>query len=171
MSAIAFNAMLIEFMTDLSDSFPENKQIVDLKKTVVALIQLSEGTTVPMTSFMEAISPYDSYIQSKDDALFSEFKLSFSDDIGIDMASLWKSLETEDKEAIWSYVQQLYFLGNFESSIPQSMMSMIETIANETIDKVQRGEMTSSEAQNPMMIMQELLKNKHLMDSIAAMEK
>jgi hypothetical protein len=166
MSAAAFNNLVREFATDLSDSFPENE-----KDSLEVLFTLNENTPLPMQLFMEAASPYEEYIKNKDAELFENLKLpSMTETEGIDMKDIWKHLETDDQEVCWTYIQQLFFLGNATSSIPPSMMSMIEGIASSTIEKVQRGEMSAADASNPLTIMQELMKNKELMESIYSLE-
>lgn len=159
----AFNSMLREFFSDLSDTFDEYTVISDAKSLLDVALAADSSTDVPMTTFIEVFSPHESLIMEKDPSLFKVCQIPMISEGGFDMAKEWETLEDENKDAIWNYIQQLYLTGKTVLSLDKTMLSSIEGFANSCMNDVNGGKMTAEEAQNPMVILQKMMQNPEMM--------
>lgn len=162
----AFNSMLSEFFCDLADTFDEYAVISDAKVLLDGLIAADDSTDVPMNKFVEVFKPHASLIMAKDSKLFDVCEIPIIAGGSFDMAKEWKDLEEENREAIWNYIQQLFLTGTTILSMSGEVLSSIETLAQGCMNKVQSGELTESQAQDPMVILQEIMQNPELMNAL-----
>ena len=161
----AFNSMLSEFLGELADTFDEYQSVSDARTLVDGMISMNGDTDVPMKMFVEVLRPHSALLAAKDKALFDVCKIPMVSDSGFDMSKEWPTLEEDDQEVIWNYLGQLYMIGSTISGLDKEVVSTIEGIARGCIDKVESGEMSEEDAKNPMIIFQEIMKNKELMAS------
>ena len=163
----AFNSMLSDFFGDLADTFDEYKSISDAKLMLDGLVSMNDETDVPMKTFTAVFQPHSDLLMNKDGELFNACKIPMVSESGFDMAKEWETLEEDNKEAIWGYLQQLYLTGSTVLNLSGDLLSSIEDLARGCMEKVERKEMSAEDAQNPMVIFQEIMKNPALMDALS----
>lgn len=155
----AFNSMLSEFFGDLAETFDEYTAISDAKLLLDNLLVVDKCTEMPMRKLVEAFSPHKDLIMNKDPKIFEVCQIPLVTDAGFNLSQEWESLEEDNQEAIWNYVQQLFLTGTTVLSLDSNMLNSIEGLAKGCIDKVNSGEMSEEDAKNPMVILQEMMKN------------
>ena len=161
----AFNSMLSEFFGELAETFDEYQSVSDANTLLTGLISMDGETDVPMKKFIEVFKPHNDLLMAKDKKLFDVCKIPMMSDSGFDMAKEWSTLDEDNQEAIWGYLSQLYLIGSTILGLDANMLSSIEGVAQSCMDKVSRGEMTEEDAKDPMVIVQEIMKNKELMSA------
>ncbi|CAM9209320.1 unnamed protein product [Pylaiella littoralis] len=164
----AFNSMLSEFFCDLADTFDEYGVIADAKSMLDGLVSADGSTKLPMTTFVEVFQPHAELVMSKDPKLFEVCGIPMISDGGFDMAKEWVDLEEGNREAIWNYLQQLFLTGTTVLSMSGDVLQSIESLARGCMQKVEDGELTESQAQDPMIILQEIMKNPELMNALSS---
>ncbi|CAM9100901.1 unnamed protein product [Ectocarpus sp. 12 AP-2014] len=162
----AFNSMLTEFFRDLADTFDEYDIIKDAKVMLDGVLPADDCTKVPMETFIDVFKPHAGLIMAKDPKLFDVCEIPMIAGGGFDMAKEWTQLEEDNREAIWSYIQQLFLTGTTILSMSGEVLSSIESLANGCMKKVESGELTESQAQDPMVILQEIMQNPELMSAL-----
>lgn len=162
----AFNSMLSEFFCDLADTFDEYDVITDAKVMLDGLIVADECTEIPMEKFVDVFKPHADLIMSKDPKLFDVCEIPMVSGGGFDMAKEWTTLEDDNREAIWNYIQQLFLTGTTILSMSGEVLSSIVSLAQGCMKKVESGELTESQAQDPMVILQEIMQNPALMSAL-----
>ena len=162
----AFNSMLAEFFCDLADTFDEYTVISDAKVLLDGVIATDDCTPVPMEKFVDVFKPHAELIMAKDSSLFDVCEIPMITGGGFDMAKEWKVLEDDNREAIWNYIQQLFLTGTTILSMSGEVLSSIESLAQGCMKKVESGELTESQAQDPMVILQEIMQNPELMTAL-----
>lgn len=158
--------MLSEFFCDLADTFDEYGVITDAKTMLEGLVAADECTQIPMQTFVDVFNPHATLIMNKDPKLFDVCEIPMITGGGFDMAKEWTALEDDNREAIWNYVQQLFLTGTTILSMPSEVLSSIESLANGCMKKVESGELTETQAQDPMVILQEIMQNPELMSAL-----
>lgn len=164
----AFNSMLSEFFVDLADTFDEYKSISDARAMLAGLLAVKGDTDAPMKMFIDVFSPHKDLLMAKDKKLFDVCKIPMVSDTGFDIAREWETLDEDNQEAIWGYLHQLFMIGSTVLGLDSKLISTIEGVAQGCMDKVASGEMTEEDAKNPMVIVQEIMKNKELMAAFGA---
>lgn len=167
----AFNSMLSEFIGDLADTFDEYSALSDAKRMLDVLLASDEGNEMPMRKLVEVFTPHKDLIMNKDPEIFVVCQIPLVTEAGFNLSTEWATLEDDNKEAIWNYVQQLYLTGSTVLGMSGDMLSSIELLAQGCIDKVQSGEMSEDDAKNPMVILQEMMKNPDLMKAFNGSEE
>lgn len=162
----AFNSMLSEFFCDLADTFEEFAVITDAKTMLDGLIAADDCTQMPMQTFVDVFKPHADLIMSKDASLFDVCEIPMITGGGFDMAKEWTALEEDNREAIWNYLQQLFLTGTTILSMSGEVLSSIESLAHGCMKKVESGELTEKQAQDPMVILQEIMQNPDLMTAL-----
>ncbi|CAM9090340.1 unnamed protein product [Ectocarpus sp. 12 AP-2014] len=162
----AFNSMLSEFFCDLADTFDEYTVITDAKTILEGLMAADECTEIPMGTFVEVFKPHADLIMTKDPKLFDVCEIPLITGGEFDMAKEWTALEDDNREAIWNYIQQLFLTGTTILSMSGEVLSSIESLAQGCMKKVENGELTESQAQDPMVILQEIMKTPELMSAL-----
>ncbi|CAB1112935.1 unnamed protein product [Ectocarpus sp. CCAP 1310/34] len=154
----AFNSMLSEFFCDLADTFDEYTVITDAKTMLEGLMAADECTEIPMGTFVEVFKPHADLIMTKDPKLFDVCEILLITGGEFDMAKEWTALEDDNREAIWNYIQQLFPAGTTILSMSGKVLSSIQSLAQGCMKKVENGELTESQAQDPMAETIETLK-------------
>lgn len=134
-SVTAFNDMMSQFLVELHKTFPEEKGI---KKMLTSFDVLkSANPRMVVDSFMNGVSPYASQISAKDDKFLLEEckKIDFLKDL--DLASYWKRMSANTRDATWQYLQTLYMLGTTITALPPEQMAQIEALAQGVAAKMQ----------------------------------
>lgn len=134
-SVTAFNDMMSQFLVELHKTFPEEKGI---KKMLTSFDVLkSTNPRMVVDSFMNGVSPYASQISAKDDKFLLEEckKIDFLKDL--DLASYWKRMSANTRDATWQYLQTLYMLGTTITALPPEQMAQIEALAQGVAAKMQ----------------------------------
>lgn len=158
--------MLAEFFCDLADTFDDYTVITDAKTILDGYIATDECTTTPMETFIDVFKPHADLIMSKDPKLFDVCEIPMISGGEFNMATEWKALEDDNREAIWNYIQQLFLTGTTILSMSGEVLSSIESLANGCMKKVENGELTETQAQDPMIILQEIMQNPELMNAL-----
>ena len=164
----AFNSMLAEFFCDLAETFDEYDVIKDAQTMLDGIIAADECTSMPMETFIEVFKPHADLIMTKDAKLFDVCEIPMIASGGFDMAREWAALEDDNRAAIWNYIQQLFVTGMTIFSMSGEVRSSIDTLAEGCMKKVENGELTESEAQDPMIILREIMKSPELMGALNA---
>lgn len=138
-SISAFNDMMEQFMTELKDTFPEEKS---LKKyyTGFDLVKKTNPRKC-ITEFMNEVTPYADKIMKKDEEFFMDRTLTLPRVLtDMNIYDHWTpELSQVTKDAIWQYLQTLYMLGSTIINIPEETLSMIESVAKKCADSLQNG--------------------------------
>jgi hypothetical protein len=161
-----FNTLLRDFLLDLTETFPEYPVVQEGSDTLHGLLVLDENNAQPLEIFMAMFGENASMIMAKDADVFASCELPFVGSSSFNFATIWPTLDDDNKEAIWSYMQQLYLIGTTVSNLSPDLLSVIEGIAEKTIQKVNNGELSSEDAQNPMTIMSQIMQDPDLMASL-----
>lgn len=124
----SFNAMLLEFVTELSETFPEYASISVFNGMLPSFIKQDEMYGV--NTFMKTLQPYGNLILTQNDELF-EKDISLGP---LKLKDLWHApgLSEESKKAIWSYIMNLFVLGMTLNQLNPQMLSGIEDLAKRT---------------------------------------
>lgn len=162
----AFNSMLSDFFCDLADTFDDYAVISDAKTMLDGIIAADDSTPMPMEKFVDVFKPHANLVMTKDAKLFDVCEIPMISGGGFDMAKEWETLEQDNREAIWNYVQQLFLTGTTVLSMSGNMLTSIESLAQGCMKKVEDGELTEKEAQDPLVILQEIMKNPELMKAL-----
>ena len=131
----AFNTLLKNFLEELAATFPEERRI----DTAVAAFDtlVAANSRKALDIFMQALSPHAALLMAKNDALFGQ-PIDLG---GLDIAKIWakKDVSPATRDAIWQYLHTLFVLGTTVSSLPQSLLDTIESIAHDAAEKLQSG--------------------------------
>jgi hypothetical protein len=111
-----FNTKLIEFLSDLSTSFPVMTDLKTMKSGLNLAINMDYK--LPQRVFNQHLNEtLETMILNKDEAFLLENNYqhiveshSIDVDIIYTLKNMWKSLNDSDKEAIWKYLQLLVLL-------------------------------------------------------------
>ena len=111
-----FNAKFTEFIKDLIETFPDDKDFKLCKQSFSLLQMVDEKKPVEM--FQIYAMKYKERIMNKEEGFFlnHDFKEelenshdpNFSVDLLLKLKQCWKSLEKKNKDVIWSYLELLY---------------------------------------------------------------
>ena len=134
-SVSAFNDMMEQFITELVQTFPEERGIKKYHSSFDLLRKTNPRKCVE--AFMTAIAPHVTKITTKDDSFLFE-NVDFMNEINI--KKHWTpELSQNTKDSIWQYLQTLYMLGMTITSIPSETLDMIESVAKKCADGMQNG--------------------------------
>lgn len=103
-----FNNKLMEFLNELKIVLPELKELMTYEGLTLSAIMFDR--TLPYKTFTEnVLYPYGSYIENKDEKFLLENEYNIDiDNKFIDMIKrVWKDLDEENKQAIWTYMKLL----------------------------------------------------------------
>ena len=137
----AFNDMMDQFVNELVQTFPEEKQF---QKYQMALEMLRKTNPRKiLESYMDAAQPFSERIMSRDSTVINDVTIA-----NLDIAKIWTAdLSDGTKNAIWQYLQTLLVLGTTISALPQEALSAIEAVARqcaENMDLSQLGSIMSA---------------------------
>tara|TARA_B110000261_G_C13017785_1_gene330825 strand:- start:5 stop:406 length:402 start_codon:yes stop_codon:yes gene_type:complete len=111
-----FNEKFIEFIKDLIDTFPNDKDFKLCKQSFSLLEMVDDRKPVEMFR-LYAMKYRDKIMREEEDFFLThDFKFelesnndtNFSIDLLIKLKKSWKSLNAQNKEVIWSYFKVLY---------------------------------------------------------------
>jgi hypothetical protein len=101
---MSFNDVMRQFLTDLSDVFPENVAIQSSLESFENVVRINFKK--PMHMFIEFVGPHAEKILHNDDTVFDNMHFP-----GIDFKKLWTSdISSNTKHAIFAYLKQLLLL-------------------------------------------------------------
>lgn len=111
-----FNTKLQEFISELIACFPQMKELKMLRSGLQLAVTMEP--TLPRKVFDEHLHDvYENNIINKDETFFlNEDYQHIADTHGLDLdiistiKSMWKDLDSTNKEAIWKYLQVLVLL-------------------------------------------------------------
>lgn len=138
MSAVdAFNALLKDFLTQLSVVFAEHKKLALYAKGFDSLLVLDKHK--PMDVFLEALAPHSALLLAKDPSLF-DANITLPGNISI--SKLWATPDLSDntRAAIWGYLQNLYIVASTYASMPPDLLAAVEGIAQSCAADLKEGE-------------------------------
>lgn len=125
-SVSAFNDLMSQFLSELRQTFPEEKSIKKYDASFDILRKSNPRKCVD--TFMTAVGPYSQKIQARDESIFDE-DLEFL--VTMNIKTHWTpELSSNTKDAIWQYLNTLYMLGTTITAIPKETLDMIEGMAN-----------------------------------------
>ena len=115
-----FNEKFSEFIKDLIETFPDDKDFKLCKQSFTLLQMVDEKKPVEM--FQIYAMKYKERIMNKEENFFlkHEFKEeleksddpNFSVELLLKLKQCWKTLEQKNKDVIWSYLELLYKIEN-----------------------------------------------------------
>ena len=164
----AFNTMLLEFFNDLSDVLEEYEAITSGKSHVQSLIDDDENTREPLEQFVSNFVDHENLIMNKDDGLFDAATFPFIDTDKFRMVDVWKTLDEDNKVVIWNYIHQLFLTAKTVSSMTPKVLDSIESLAKGFLSRVEDGSLSEEDAKDPMIILQEMMKNEDIMKAFGA---
>lgn len=138
----AFIETLMEFLNELAETFPEEKQIPIL----ITKTELGKKSNPRMIveNCMKKLAPLANKVVAKDNSIFGE-----NSDIipGLNMDNMWNSsgLSDNSKNAIWEYINTLLMLGTTIMSLPGNMLQQIEQMANTCVQQMDSEDMKPDE--------------------------
>jgi len=125
-SVSAWNDMMEQFITELEQTFPEEKAIKKYKSSFELLRKSNPRKCID--AYMSGVGKYQEKVMNKDESFFLE-----NDDSIIKELNLKKhwtdTLSSKTKDAIWQYLQTLFVLGTTITMIPPDALNMIEDVA------------------------------------------
>jgi len=164
MAFSSFNTMLSEFVESLADTFDDNESLGVARDTLSGFLAMDPNTSIPLEQFYTVFAGHEQEVFGKDRSLFKKINLPFMDDFDIDQA--FNESDEDTHEAIWDYLSQLTTLAMTSKTMTPDMMKSVESITQDYLKKVQSGEISQEDAQNPLKIMMELQKNDELMKMV-----
>jgi hypothetical protein len=143
-SVSAWNDMMEQFLTELEQTFPEEKAILKYKTSFDLLRKSNPRKCID--GYMMNITPLQAKVMAKDDSIFFEQNQASSMLLDLNIHKHWTSdLSQNTKDAIWQYVQTLYVLGTTITMIPPDALGMIESVAQQCALNIQsNGQMDES---------------------------
>lgn len=135
----AFNDMMDQFLQELVMTFPDEPAI---KKYQVSFELIRKANArMCMDQFMSSITPYANYISQKDESFFLEHSSEIEFIKDLNLPKIWTpELSQNTKDAIWQYLQSLYFfgsmLGTLMSALPADTLSAIEQMAQKCAEDI-----------------------------------
>lgn len=116
---IAFNTVLVQFIKELSETFPNDKKIRIYKAIVDAMCQ--GDATIGIDTFKDTVLKHGSKIKAKDESFFEECEPLFGH---VDIGAIWKSgLSDENKSVLWEFLIAMTSL--CEQHYPESSASIM----------------------------------------------
>jgi len=122
-SSEAFAAVLEDLIEELLKLHPEDKRLLSYQEKV----KKKENSHDILESFMIGMSEHKDLLNSKDDTLF-ETKSNVIKRLHLNKH--FQTYETQTKNIIWEKLQTLNMLGTTIQSVPQSILSSIESFAD-----------------------------------------
>ena len=136
-SVQAFNSVMDEFLSELKETFPEEKKLKVYYNSFLSLKKVNPRKILEL--FMKNATPHGSLITTRDERLFTENEDIIPD---VQLSKLWNSeLDDETKNAIWQYLNTLYVLGTTISSLPSNLLSTIEGVAEQCASQMSEDDM------------------------------
>ena len=144
----AFETSFKEFLKDLAETIPEEPKIAEY----IEEINKTETKEV-MDVFLKSVKNKQG-VFDKDESILED-----PDNIlvKLNVNAYWKDLSTKTKDAIWQYLNTLLVLATTVKSIPQDMLSMIESMAEKCAGEMK--DRNPEDMQDLFAGMQNMMKN------------
>jgi hypothetical protein len=144
----SFNAMLKSFLQQLSETFPEEKDITVFSSLFDDVVKTN--VRKPLDLFMDTLSPYADMVMQKNDALFEQpLKLGGT----LDLSKIWNTPDLSDssKAAIWGHIHTLFLLGTTVRSLPSGLLDSIDSVAQSYATKIKNGDADFSQVTRDLL--------------------
>lgn len=125
-SVSAWNDMMEQFITELEQTFPEEKAIKKYKSSFELLRKSNPRKCID--AYMSGVGKYQEKVMNKDESFFLENDDSIIKELNLNKHWTDK-LSSKTKDAIWQYLQTLFVLGTTITMIPPDALGMIEDVA------------------------------------------
>jgi len=147
----AFNALLNDFITDLSNTFDDVPQMTIFKTTLPVLLASDERQG--LTLFMDAVRPYAERILKSDRTVFEDPENSVTIG-GLNVSELWNvdGIDEGSKTAIMNYLNTLLALGMALENLNDDMLGSIESMAKEAATTMEQGGSIDFKAMLPALM-------------------
>lgn len=146
-SVQAFNSVMDEFLSELKETFPEEKKLKVYYNSFLTMKKANPKKILEL--FMQNASPHSTLITNRDESLFSSNNEIIPD---VDLSKLWNDdLDSDTKGAIWQYLNTLYVLGSTINSIPSNLLSTIEGVAEQCATQMSEEGMGGTDGKMPDM--------------------
>jgi len=166
-SVETFNELLLQFVDELSRTFPENTIVKTYRTTVASLIKKDPG--VCLQTFVQNVKPHEDLIRNQDERIFEEFSKNYGILKSLDLETLWKSeLSEKSRKAIWQYVQGLYVLGSNcdPEEVERARSTNLDFSPEVLQNALSQFNMDGGDEGNPLADMMKNLANPEFMDKI-----
>jgi Mg/Co/Ni transporter MgtE len=164
---VAFNTVLVQFIKELSETFPNDKKIRIYKAIVDAMCQ--GDATIGVDTFKDTVMKYGSRIKDKDESFFDECEPLFGH---VDIGAIWKSgLSEENKSVFWEYLIALASL--CEQHCPETVskaVSLTPTNAKDMLATMSPEDMINAMPPQIGTVMKDMLKGVD-MDDVMSLAK
>jgi len=167
MSSVAyksFNAMLSEFISNLSDVFDDVPELQTANTTLSGLLEMNDEVPMPLETFHDVFGKKSDLIMNKDPDLFKQVNLPMVENF--DLAKAYGESDEDTQGSIWEYLSQLTMLATTVKTLTPDMFSTINSITEDYMKKVHDGSISEEDASNPLKIMQQLQNNPELMKKL-----
>lgn len=126
-SYIKFNEILEQFFQQMKSRFPNSKEIEDYYNYFL----MSKGLTNWVDLFMDAVGDHETEILNKDPQGLENMELAKQ----LNLVYYYNECSETDRDIIWQYLQTLYLLGHSYKNYNSNFMKMVESIANESVQR------------------------------------
>ena len=167
MSSVAyksFNAMLSEFISNLSDVFDDVPELQTANTTLSGLLEMNDEVEMPLETFHGVFGEKSDLIMNKDPELFKQVNLPMVENFDLNKAYCESDEDTQG--SIWEYLSQLTMLATTVKTLTPDMFSTINSITEDFMKQVHDGSISEEDASNPLKIMQQLQNNPDLMKKL-----
>lgn len=107
-----FQQELKAFFKNLLKVFPEDKSLKFLSSSLnIALMDDPDNKV--MYGFYVALSPFESYIDTRDERFFYEYA-STEQPLLNKLSEYWETLDMDNRKVVWDYLQVLFLLSKRE---------------------------------------------------------
>ena len=137
----AFNDMLSQFLSELTQTFPEEKGIKKYESAFDLLRKTNPRKVVE--NFMGTIAPLQERIMAKDDTVLTGEDLKSLGELNI--GKNWIGCSENTRACIWQYLQTLSMLGMTITALPADTLAAIEGVAEKTAGQIASGEQSEGD--------------------------
>lgn len=146
-SVQAFTSVLEEFLNELKETFPEEKKIATYMNSFKTMKKINSRAI--MEGFMKEATKRAEMITNRDEKMLLDGKDEFMNELNVQR--WWTDdLSANTKDAIWQYMNTLFMLGTTIMNIPASVLTNIESIAEQCAEQFENKEGDMSSILNGM---------------------
>ena len=160
-----FNGLLTEFISDLSLTFTEYPELKMIHDSLAGILALDPANVFPIQFFRTLVTPYADKINNRDVTIFETKKLTLPG-MTVDLSSPYEASDKETQNAIWEYLQQLTKLSVSAEKLPPEIITGIKNVVETIFKKINNGEITGEEVQNPLFLVQTLAQDPTLLTTV-----
>ena len=167
MSSVAyksFNAMLSEFISNLSDVFDDVPELQTANTTLNGLLEMNDEVEMPLETFHSVFGEKSDLIMNKDPELFNQVSLPMVENF--DFSKAYGESDEETQGSIWEYLSQLTLIATTVKTLTPEMFSTINSITEDFMKQIHDGSLSEEDASNPAKIIQQLKNNPDLMKKL-----